>query len=261
MARKTSKEPNTVSKDEYKRQLRALQIQLVKLQRELIRSNARVLVIVEGRDAAGKDGTIKALTEHMAPRETRIYAPLKPSQKEREQWYFQRFVPHLPSDDEFVIFNRSWYNRAGVERVMGFCTDKQLEDFFTTVDEYETLLVHSGIHIRKYYLDITKEEQKERLEARREDPLKNWKISPIDASAMDKFDDYTKARDEMLKRTAHKDAPWRVVLADHKKTARLALIADLLDSFSYPGKSKKAVKTNPDVVFPWTPKAQKRLAQ
>src|SRR4051812_44353332 len=162
------------------RELGALQIELVKLQRELIASEARVLVIVEGRDGAGKDGTIKRLIEHMSPRETRVFAPPKPSDRETRQWYFQRFVPHLPAGGEFVLFNRSWYNRAGVERVMGFCTDKELEEFFDTVTEFESLLVRSGLELRKYYLDITSSEQKKRLGERQKDPLKAWKNSPID---------------------------------------------------------------------------------
>ena len=145
--------------DDYKRELRALQIELVKLQRDLIESGARVLVIFEGRDGAGKDGTIKHLTEHMSPRETRVFAPPKPSDRERHQWYYQRFVRHLPSDGEFVLFNRSWYNRAGVERVMGFCSEKEVEEFFDTVTEFESLLVRSGLALRKYYLDISKDEQ------------------------------------------------------------------------------------------------------
>jgi polyphosphate kinase 2 len=241
--------------------LRALQIELVKLQRRLIREDARVLVIIEGRDAAGKDGTIKAMMEHMAPRETRLFAPSKPSERERAQWYFQRFVPQLPSNDEFVIFNRSWYNRAGVEKVMGFATEEQIEEFFGSVNDFEALLVRSGTEIRKYYLDITRKEQKERLAERVHDPLKAWKISPVDEVALQKWEEYTRARDDMLRRTSHEKAPWRCVLFDHKKTARLALIADLLDSFDYPGKSKKLVKPDRDLVFKWSPKTQKRLAQ
>ena len=156
----------------------------MKLQRELIEDGARVLVIVEGRDAAGKDGTIKRLTEHMSPRDTRVYAPGKPSDRETSEWYFQRFIPHLPAGGEFVIFNRSWYNRAGVERVMGFCTKTELKQFFTTVGDFESLLVRAGIELRKYYLDISRKEQKKRLLARQKDPLKTWKNSPIDAAAL-----------------------------------------------------------------------------
>jgi polyphosphate kinase 2 len=240
----------------YKRKLRMLQIELVKLQRKLIAGGARVLVIVEGRDGAGKDGTIKRLTEHMSPRETRVHAPGKPSSREETQWYFQRFVRYLPSGDEFVVFNRSWYNRAGVERVMGFCTEKDVEVFFASVVPFECLLMQDGIALRKYYLDITKAEQAERLEERREDPLKQWKISPIDAAAQDKWHAYSKARDEMFARTSHSAAPWHVVRADDKKTARLELIRDLLESFPYKGKDKKLVQPDRKVVFPWSKKAK-----
>jgi len=243
---------------DYKRELRALQVELVKLQRTLIESNARVLVIVEGRDGAGKDGAIKRLTAHMSPRETRVFAPSKPSDRESTQWYFQRFVPHLPSADEFVVFNRSWYNRAGVERVMGFCTKSDVETFFDTVVDFEALLIRSGLELRKYYLDISRAEQKKRLASRQTDPLKAWKNSPVDAKAIAKWKDYTEARDEMFRRTNHTIGPWRVVRADHKKRGRLALIADLLDSFSYKGKDKRIVRPDRDIVFAWSPEAAKK---
>ena len=240
----------------YKTSLTALQIELVKLQRDLIARGARVLVIVEGRDGAGKDGTIKRLTEHMSPRDTRVHAPGKPSDRERTQWYFQRFVPHLPGAEEFVIFNRSWYNRAGVERVMGFCTPDETEAFLDTVVRFEEMLVRDGIDLRKYYLDITRAEQKKRLSARRKSPLKTWKTSPVDACAIEMFDEYTKARDAMFRRTSHGLAPWRVVRANVKKTARLALVADVLDSFSYKGKRKSRVVPDRRIVFPWSTAAE-----
>jgi polyphosphate kinase 2 len=242
-----------VKDDEQKRELRALQIQLVKLQRDLIESGARVLVIFEGRDGAGKDGTIKHLTEHMSPRETRVFAPPKPSDLESHQWYYQRFVRHLPSAGEFVLFNRSWYNRAGVERVMGFCSEKQVEEFFDTVTEFESLLVRSGLALRKYYLDISKDEQNRRLTARKTDPLKAWKTSPIDAMALKKWRAYSKARDEMFLRTSHGLAPWRVVRADQKKRAHLAVLRDLLDSFSYPGKKNALVEPDHETIVVWSP--------
>ena len=185
MAKKNGDDDDDNGDSDYKRELRALQIELVKLQRELIRDDARVLVIVEGRDGAGKDGTIKRLTAHMSPRETRVFAPSKPSDREETQWYFQRFVPQLPSAGEFVVFNRSWYNRAGVERVMGFCTGTDVETFFDTVVDFEALLIRSGLELRKYYLDISKAEQKKRLAERKTDPLKTWKNSPVDAKAQD----------------------------------------------------------------------------
>jgi polyphosphate kinase 2 len=239
--------------DGYKRDLRALQIQLVKLQRDLIENQARVLVIVEGRDGAGKDGAIKTITEHMSPRETRVYAPSKPSDREAGEWYFQRFVPHLPAGGEFVLFNRSWYNRAGVERVMGFCTEKDVEEFFDTVTELESLLVRSGLALRKYYLDISRAEQQRRLLERQKDPLKAWKNSPVDAMALKKWRAYTKARDEMFLRTSHGLAPWRIVRADQKKRARLALLRDLLDSFAYPGKKNALVEPDRETVTMWAP--------
>ena len=243
--------------DNYEGELQALQIELVKLQRDLIENRARVLIIIEGRDGAGKDGTIKRLTEHMSPRETRVFAPPKPSDRETSEWYFQRFVPHLPAAGEVVLFNRSWYNRAGVERVMGFCTEKDVEEFFDTVNEFEGLLVRSGLQLRKYYLDITREEQQKRLADREKDPLKAWKTSPVDAQALKKWKPYTKARDEMFRRSSNGLAPWRVVKADHKKRARLALMCDILDSFDYRGKKTALVEPDHDVVFIWSPGIEK----
>lgn len=239
----------------YAKALYELQVELVKLQHSLISDGARVLVIVEGRDGAGKDGTIKRLSEHMSPRDTRIHAPGVPSSREETQWYFQRFVPHLPAASEFVIFNRSWYNRAGVERVMHFCTKAQLGEFFESVVPFETMLVRDGIALRKYYLDISKHEQKVRLKARLEDPLKQWKSSPVDAAALRNWKQYGKARDEMFRRTHHPDGPWRVVRADVKKTARLELIRDLLASFDYKHKSEKLTEPNRRIVFPWSSEA------
>jgi polyphosphate kinase 2 len=244
----------------YKKALYQLQVELVKLQRDLIASNARVLIILEGRDAAGKDGTIKRLTEHMSPRETRIHAPGKPSSVEESEWYFQRFVPFLPAGQEFVVFNRSWYNRAGVERVMGFCTDREFQAFMESVVPFEQMLARDGMEIRKYYLDITKKEQKNRLDEREKDPLTQWKVSPIDEAAQKKWNAYSKARDEMLEHTSHADAPWRVVLANDKKVARLEFIRDLLESFSYRGKSKKLTQPDRAIVFQWAENLSDRLA-
>jgi polyphosphate kinase 2 len=243
----------------YKKTLRALQIELVKLQRHLIKNGGRVLILLEGRDGAGKDGTIKRLTAHMSPRETRVHAPGKPSSREETEWYFQRFVPFLPAAEEFVIFNRSWYNRAGVERVMGFCTEKEVEAFFEMVVPFETMLARDGVALRKYYLDISKSEQKKRLEARESDPLKQWKISPVDQVALKHWKDYSKARDEMFARSSHGDGPWRVVMANAKKVARLELIRDLLESFDYPAKDKKLVRPRRDVVFDWSAGELNRL--
>jgi polyphosphate kinase 2 len=251
----------THDEDEYGHELRKLQMQLVCLQRHLLKTNRRVLVILEGRDGAGKDGAIKRLIEHMSPRDTRVHAPGKPSNREETQWYFQRFVRFLPSADEFVLFNRSWYNRAGVERVMGFADKDQVENFLETVVPFEEMLVRDGIALRKYYLDISKKEQKKRLAARAHDPLKQWKISPIDAQATKKWKDYSKARDEMLMRTSHPAAPWHVVASDVKKIARLELLRDLLSGFDYPGKKPKLVRADSTVVFPWSADARHALAE
>ena len=252
--------PKPHQDEHYKKALYDLQVELVKLQRDLIAANARVLVVLEGRDAAGKDGTIKRLTEHMSPRETRVHAPGKPSSREESEWYFQRYVPFLPAAQEFVVFNRSWYNRAGVERVMGFCTEEQAEQLLASVVPFEQMLARDGMEIRKYYLDITKKEQKARLDEREDDPLTQWKISPIDEMAQKKWSAYSKSRDEMLSRTSHDPAPWRVVLANDKKMARLEFLRDLLDSFSYRGKSRKLARPDRDIVFPWSPAKQDRLA-
>jgi len=244
----------------YGRALYDVQVELVKLQRDLIAKSARVLVILEGRDAAGKDGTIKRLTEHMSPRDTRIHAPSKPSDREETEWYFQRFVPFLPAGQEFVVFNRSWYNRAGVERVMGFCTERQVDQFFEAIVPFEKMLVEDGTELRKYYLDISKSEQKKRLKERERDPLKQWKISPIDEAAQKKWKAYSSARNEMLRRSSHAAAPWRIVRGDDKKRARLELIRDLLESFDYPKKSKRLAEPDRNVVFPWSQAALTEIA-
>jgi polyphosphate kinase 2 len=233
----------------YKRVLRTLQIELVKLQKHVIGSHAKVLVIIEGRDAAGKDGTIKRVVQHLSPRETRVVALGKPSDRDASAWYFQRYTPHLPTADEIVLFNRSWYNRMGVERVMGFCTDAQYDEFVETVADYEQLLVRSGIRLFKYYLDISEDEQRRRLRDRRTDPLKQWKVSPVDEVALAHWSDYSEARNAMFARTHHVVAPWRIVRADRKRTARLNLIKDLLDRLDYKDKDEASVLPDPNVVF------------
>jgi polyphosphate kinase 2 len=217
----------------YDKTLHHLQVELVKLQRHVIAKGQKILVILEGRDGAGKDGTIKRITEHLSPRDIRVVALPKPSDVEATQWYFQRYIAHLPAAGEIVIFNRSWYNRAGVERVMGFCSDAEYHDFLRTVPLLEEMLSNAGVRIIKYYLDIDRKEQEKRLEARRDDPLKQWKISPIDEKAMKYFDDYTKARDRMFRETDSAAAPWTIVRADDKKAARLAIIADLITRVDY----------------------------
>jgi len=238
-------------KRDYRRTLRRLQIELVKVQRDLIAEGGKLVVIFEGRDAAGKDGTIKRIVQHLSPRETRVVALGIPSDRARSSWYFQRYVPHLPAGGEFVIFNRSWYNRAGVERVMGFSTDAEYEEFMETVTTFEAMLLRSGVRLFKYYLDVTREEQQRRLAERREDPLKQWKISPIDARADELWDDYSEARNEMLRRTHTLAAPWQVVSADHKRRARINVIRDLLSRIDYHGKDEQLLAADPDVVFPY----------
>lgn len=233
---------------EYRKELRALQIELVKVQRHLIRHGHRVLVIFEGRDAAGKDGTIKRITAHLSPRETRVVALGKPSDREQTQWYFQRYVPYLPAAGEFVLFNRSWYNRAGVERVMGFCTDTEADAFLDSVVPFEQMLVAAGLQIIKYYLDISRSEQKRRLRERARNPLTQWKVSPIDQSAQKKWDTYSQARDEMLERSEHAGAPWTVVRADDKRAARLNVIRDLVRRIECPDRSQHPAVPDPAVV-------------
>ena len=218
-----------MDKAEYRAALHRAQINLVDLQRHLIAQGRRLLVIVEGRDAAGKDGAIKRVVEHLSPRETRVVALGKPSDRDRSSWYFQRWVHHLPADGEMVLFNRSWYNRAGVERVMGFCTDAQYEAFLADVGPFETILGEDGLVLLKFYLDISRPEQIERLDERTKSPLTSWKISPIDAVAVEKWHDYSAARNRMLDATCA-PLPWHVVKADSKRRARLAVIHGILRS-------------------------------
>jgi polyphosphate kinase 2 len=244
--------------EEYERQLCELQVELVKFQRDIIADGTKFCVVVEGRDGAGKDGTIKRIVEHLSPRETRTVALGKPNDRDQTSWYFQRFVPHLPAGGEFVLFNRSWYNRAGVEPVMGFCTKEEHLRFLRDAPEFELMLTRSGMRLIKYYLDISKEEQKERLEERRKDPLKQWKVSPIDAAAIKKWDAYSDARDEMLRKTSHKAAPWHVVKADKKKVARLNVIRHLLSTYDYKGRDKKLTHFDRDIVVEFSEKVLDR---
>jgi polyphosphate kinase 2 len=250
-------------REDYEAQLRLLQIELVKLQRHFIRCGQQILVIVEGRDGAGKDGSIKRIIEHLSPRETRVVALGAPSDRERHAWYFQRYVAHLPVAQELVIFNRSWYNRAGVERVMGFCSEAQYEDFMLAAPKFEALLVDSGIKLLKYYLDIDRDEQKRRLAARLRDPLSQWKSSPVDAVALKHWKAYSHARDAMLTGTHTEAAPWHVVRANDKRLARLNLIRDILSRLDYDGKRARLVQPDRAIAFPFTPDcvADGRLAR
>lgn len=238
-----------ISKQHYRKTLHILQIELVKLQKHFIRCDDKILVLIEGRDAAGKDGVIKRIVQHLSPRETRVVALGKPSDRDRGSWYFQRYVPHLPTAQEFVLFNRSWYNRAGVERVMGFCSDEEYEEFMQTVLDFEHMLVKSGIKLLKYYLDISESEQRKRLKDRRKDPLKQWKISPIDAQAAKHWVDYSLARNQMFARTHNPVTPWTIVRADDKRLARINLITDLLTRLHYHDKDEAVLRTNPEIIF------------
>jgi polyphosphate kinase 2 len=241
--------------DAYDAELRQLQIAMVKTQQQAIKEGWKVLVIFEGRDAAGKDGAIERIVAPLSRRETRVVALPKPTERERSPWFLQRYVAHLPAAGEFVLFNRSWYNRAGVERVMGFSTPEEQEQFLRDVIPFECMLVNSGVKVVKFWLDISREEQAKRLQSRRDDPLKAFKISPLDAVAQKRWDDYTSARDDMLGRTDCDDAPWVCVRADHKKAARLNILRWLLQA-SAPAKLRKGLeKPDPEVVFRFTPDA------
>jgi polyphosphate kinase len=242
-----------VKKKTYRQELLKLQIELVKLQRHIIAHDDRILVIFEGRDTAGKDGTIKHITEHMSPRETRVVALGTPSDRDESEWYFERYVRHLPAAREMVLFNRSWYNRAGVERVMGFCSKAETREFLDVAPGFEAMLARSGMKLFKYYLDISRREQKRRLAERAKDPLKQWKLSPVDAKAMKYWDDYSKARNQMLARTHTEAAPWTIVRADDKETARLNVIRDLLNRLDYKHRDKRLIKPDREVVRDFVP--------
>jgi len=236
-----------LDKKEYARELRRLQIELVKLHRHVIARGGKVLVILEGRDTAGKDGTIKRIAAHLSPREVRVVAPGKPSDREETEWYFQRFVGHLPAAQEIVLFNRSWYNRAGVEYVMKFCTRAEREAFLAAAPRFERMLTRSGISLLKYYLDISRREQARRLRARRRDPLKQWKISPVDEAAQRRWREDSRARDTMLLRTHQAEAPWILIRADDKHQARLNVIRDILARIPFPDARGKLARPDPRV--------------
>ena len=238
-------------KKAYRLELRRLQVELTKLQRHVIQHGHKLLVILEGRDAAGKDGVTKRIMQHLSPRETRVVALGRPSDRDQRSWYFQRYAAQLPSAQEMVLFNRSWYNRAGVERVMGFCTDAELAQFFEAVVPFERMLVDSGIQILKYYLDISKDEQRRRLEERRTDPLKQWKVSPIDQVALKHWSAYSRARNEMLARTNNDMTPWFVVRADDKRETRLNVIRHILARIDCPKKDEHAASPDVQILFPY----------
>jgi len=217
----------------YFRELFRLQAELVKLQDWVVGTGHKLVIVFEGRDAAGKGGIIKRITQRLNPRVCRVAALPAPNDRERTQWYFQRYVAHLPAAGEIVLFDRSWYNRAGVERVMGFCTDEQYEEFFRSAPEFERMLVRSGIQLLKYWFSISDEEQQSRFLGRIHDPLKQWKLSPMDLESRRRWEEYTAAKEIMLERTHIPEAPWWVVPADHKKNARLNCIHHLLSQIPY----------------------------
>ncbi len=241
--------------DDDEAELVRLQTALVRTQMAAQESGDRVVVVLEGRDGAGKDGAIRRIAEHLSNRATRIVALPKPGDRERSQWFLQRYAAHLPAAGELVIFNRSWYNRAGVEVVMGFSTGAEQAEFLRDAPDFERMLVESGIKLAKYWLDISKGEQAERLEARRQDPLKALKVSALDAVAQEKWDAYSAARDLMLSRTSTAVAPWTCVRADHKKPARIAVMRDLLRRIAPPEVAAEVAAPDPDVLFPFEPTA------
>jgi polyphosphate kinase len=254
-----------MSRQEYEYRKRPLQVELVKLQNWVKSTGERIVIVFEGRDAAGKGGTIKRFTEHLNPRGATVVALVKPSERERSQWYFQRYVPHLPAGREIVMFDRSWYNRAGVERVMGFTTESDYWEFMREAPDFERMLVRSGLHLTKFWFSVTPSEQRTRFIIRRIDPVRQWKLSPMDIESLDKWDDYTEAKEAMFHYTDTEFAPWTVVKSNDKKRARLEAIKHILLKFDYEGKDEEVIgkpdrlligppsvlsEHNPDRVFP-----------
>jgi polyphosphate kinase 2 len=230
-----------MTRDYYDREKRLLQIELVKLQNWVKETGQRIVIIFEGRDAAGKGGTIKRFTEHLNPRGARVVALEKPSERERTQWYFQRYVEHLPAAGEIVLFDRSWYNRAGVERVMGFCTPEEYLEFMREAPEFERMLVHSGLALTKFWFSVSQSEQRTRFVIRQVDPVRQWKLSPMDIKSLDKWDEFTEAKEAMFFYTDTADAPWTVVKSNDKKRARLEAMRHILEQFDYDGRDSEVV--------------------
>jgi len=236
---------------EYERTKRRLQIELLKLQAHIKDTGQKVAVLFEGRDAAGKGGAIKRFTEHLNPRGARVVALSVPTQQEQSQWYFQRYVAHLPSGGEMVLFDRSWYNRAGVERVMGYCSPTEYLNFLRETPEFERMLVHSGVHLVKLWFSVSRAEQAARFAARSLDPVRQWKLSPTDLASLDKWDEYTAAKETMFFHTDTGDAPWTVVKSNDKKRARLEAMRVLLSQLDYPSKDDRLVgRPDPRIVGP-----------
>jgi polyphosphate kinase len=234
-----------LSRTEYELTKRLLQIELLKLQKWIKKSGQRLVILFEGRDAAGKGGTIKRFTEHLNPRGAQVVALEKPTERERTQWYFQRYVAHLPSAGEIVMFDRSWYNRAGVERVMGFCTPAEYLEFMRQAPEFERMLVRDGIRLVKFWFSVSRGEQYTRFVIRQVDPVRQWKLSPTDIASLDRWDDYTEAKEAMFFYTDTADAPWTVVRSNEKKRARLEAMRHVLSRFDYPDRDEE-IATPPD---------------
>jgi polyphosphate kinase 2 len=257
--------PEKMTREEYEYLKRPLQIELVRLQNWVKDTGQRIVLVFEGRDAAGKGGTIKRFTEHLNPRGASVVALIKPTERERSQWYFQRYAPHLPAAGEIVMFDRSWYNRAGVERVMGFCTDEEYWEFMREAPEFEKMLINSGLHLIKFWFSVTPAEQRTRFAIRRIDPVRQWKLSPMDIESLDKWEGYTEAKEAMFHYTDTELAPWTVVRSNDKKRARLEAIKHVLLKFDYEGKNADVIgeldknligpasamsEHDPDLVFP-----------
>jgi len=232
---------NLLSRRSYEKQKYHLQVELLKLQAWVKETGQRVAILFEGRDAAGKGGTIKRMMEHLNPRGAHVVALEKPTELERGQWYFQRYISHLPSAGEIILFDRSWYNRAGVERVMGFCSDEEYNAFMRQAPEFERHLTRSGIHLIKFWFSVSQEEQRRRFKEREMHPLKQWKLSPIDLASLNKWDDYTKAKEDMFVHTDTADAPWTVIKSDCKKRARLNAMRYVLRKLPYTGKNPEEI--------------------
>jgi polyphosphate kinase 2 len=254
-----------LSRKSYETQKYHLQVELLKLQAWVKESGAKVVILFEGRDAAGKGGTIKRFMEHLNPRGARVVALEKPSNTEKGQWYFQRYVSHLPTNGEIVLFDRSWYNRAGVERVMGFCTEREYQDFMRQAPEFERMLVNSGVHLIKFWFSVSQAEQKRRFKEREEHPLKHWKLSPVDMASLDKWEDYTEAKKAMFLHTHTPEAPWTVIKSDCKKRARLNAMRYVLHSLDYSRKNPKNIGlldplicTSKDLSFLFVENAKKK---
>jgi polyphosphate kinase 2 len=247
-----------MTREEYDHLKRALQVELLKLQYWVEDSGSRIVVVFEGRDAAGKGSTIKRFMEHLNPRTARVVALTVPTERERGQWYFQRYVAHLPTAGEIVFFDRSWYNRAGVEKVMGFCTEEQHETFLQQAPEYERLLVHEGISLTKFWFSVTPGEQHTRFAIRQIDPVRQWKLSPTDIALLDKWNEYTAAKVTMFQRTDMSHAPWTVIKSNDKKRARLAAMRSLLSGIDYDRKDPEVVG-RPDPLIVGAPADMREL--